>query len=416
MANISSLLGTAGGFRGTGVSSPDELSNSEQVNTSYRQNQDALAAQNSLLTQLQAQNGLGNQSQAYDQFQGIVNGTGPNPALAQLNQTTGQNIANQTAMMAGQRGASANPALIARQAAMQGGNQQQNAVGQAAILQAQQSLNALQHAGNIANTQVNNQMGQTNTNTQSQQNEQSNILNAMMGTNAQKNALINATAAQQASFGMAGMGGAGSAMGAMGGGSTAGGAAAGGAAAGGGSSMAALAVAEGGEIPSMESLQSDPNVKKVDINTGGPMSTIGRYFSSINTSPTVNSDSQDPFKMGQQIGTAVGTGIRNMYVDQSQQPSQMASGGKVPALLSPGERYLPPEKVDEVKKGANPMKEGQKVPGKPKVKGAKNDYANDTVKADLEEGGIVIPRSITQSKDAEKKSIAFVRALLARKK
>ena len=65
-----------------------------------------------------------------------------NPAIAQLNNTTGQNIQQQGALMASQRGASANPALLARQAAMQGGQRQQDAVGQAALLRAQQQAQA----------------------------------------------------------------------------------------------------------------------------------------------------------------------------------------------------------------------------------------------------------------------------------
>lgn len=75
-------------------------------------------------------------------------GQGPNPAQAALNQNTGANIAGQAALMAGQRGASANPALLAREIAMQGANTQQQAVGQGATLQAQQQLgaqNALQN-------------------------------------------------------------------------------------------------------------------------------------------------------------------------------------------------------------------------------------------------------------------------------
>lgn len=81
------------------------------------------------------------------QYQGIANGTGPNPAQAMLNQQTGQNVAQQAALMAGQRGASQNVGLIARQAGQQGANIQQQAVGQGASMQAQQSLAALQGLG-----------------------------------------------------------------------------------------------------------------------------------------------------------------------------------------------------------------------------------------------------------------------------
>lgn len=96
--------------------------------------------------------GLQDQENAvYNQQQALANallaqsqGQGPNPVQAQLAQNTGQNMAGQAALMASQRGASANPAAIARLAAMQGANMQQQATGQAATLGAQQQLAAQQ--------------------------------------------------------------------------------------------------------------------------------------------------------------------------------------------------------------------------------------------------------------------------------
>ena len=99
----------------------------------------------------------------------------------------------------------------------------------------------------------------------------------------------------------------------------------------------------------------------------------------------------------------------------SDQPSQYAHGGKVPALVSPGEKYLSPSAVKKVKEGKNPMAVGETIPGKPKVGGAKNDYANDTVPKTLEEGGIVLPRSVTQAKNPHWEAMKFVRALQAKK-
>jgi hypothetical protein len=60
--------------------------------------------------------------------------------------------------------------------------------------------------------------------------------------------------------------------------------------------------------------------------------------------------------------------------------------------------------------------DGEKIPGKPKIAGAKNSYSNDTVHKELDDGGIVIPRSITQGKDAEKKAAEFVRQVLSKHK
>lgn len=91
----------------------------------------------------------------------------------------------------------------------------------------------------------------------------------------------------------------------------------------------------------------------------------------------------------------------------------MAKGGKVPALVSPGERYLPPSEVKKVEQGKkSPMKAGEKIPGKPKYPG--NDYRNDTTPKTLQEGGIVIPNEVLQSKNPEKAAHAFISAIIAR--
>lgn len=94
------------------------------------------------------------------------------------------------------------------------------------------------------------------------------------------------------------------------------------------------------------------------------------------------------------------TGQRSSSVSDS-----YASGGRVPAMLSPEERYIPPHLVQKAKNG-NPMKEGVKVPGKAKKAG--NDIENDTVPAYLEPGGVVLPRSVTKSANPEEKAKAFM--------
>lgn len=99
-----------------------------KINQAQNQQQDIYAQQQNLAQTLL------NQSQ----------GVGPNPAQAMLAQGTGQNMQQQAALMASQRGASVNPALVARQAAQQGVNAQQGMLGQAAVLQAQQQLQAQQ--------------------------------------------------------------------------------------------------------------------------------------------------------------------------------------------------------------------------------------------------------------------------------
>lgn len=283
--------------------------------------------QQALLQALQAQGGLGNQSQVYNQLQGVVAGTGPNPAQAMLNQATGTNVANQAALMAGQRGSAANPALIARQAAQQGANIQQQAAGQGATMQANQSLNALTAAGNMANTQAGNLL-----NTQQQYNQnalqgQSNAINAINGTNQINSGAQRDQAQMQGNMLSNITGAAGSALG----------------------------LAEGGVVP--------------PARPTGPQSRYGQLM--------------------------------------------MANGGAVPALVSPGEQYLPPQAAQAVAQGkARPFSVGERIPGVPAVPG--NSYVNDTVPKTLAEGGVVIPNAIMQSKDAEKKAAEFVRQVLAK--
>lgn len=90
-----------------------------------------------------------------------------------------------------------------------------------------------------------------------------------------------------------------------------------------------------------------------------------------------------------------------------------AKGGNVPALVSPGEQYLPPEDVKKVAKdGKNPLEVGERIPGKPKHPG--NDYRNDTVKKTLKSGGIVIPNKIMQSKNPHIEAMKFVHAHIAK--
>ena len=384
MGAIGGLVGLGGGAAGTSFAGPQTAGltapvTSQQLGTAYTGNQGALTSQQQLLNALQAQQGIQNQSQVYGQLQGIASGTGPNPALAQLNQTTGQNVANQAALAAGQRGASGNVGLISRQAAQQGSAAQQQAVGQAATLAAQQQLGAIGQAGQIAGQQVSNQIGATSTNTQAQQAEQAALLSAQQGYNSALNTqqsnintvnagLANTQLQGQQSLLGSGLNAIGPGLAMLGGPAAAGAAPAGVGAAGadGAASGAigglALAGAAGGATESLPAIAPPP------------ASSFGQYL------------------------------------------AMMAGGGKVPALVSPGEKFLRPADVEKVKKGANPMKVGETIPGKPKVGGAKNSYANDTVPKKLDRGGIVIPRSVTQSDNPTRNAIRFVQATLAKKR
>lgn len=124
------------------------LSNLLGTNNNFQAQAPQMTSQNfipQITEQQKRQTDIYNQQQNLAQaLLGQSQGQGPNPAQAQLAQQTGNNAAMQGALMASQRGASANPALIARQAAMQGAQAQQMGVGQAATLQAQQQLAAQQ--------------------------------------------------------------------------------------------------------------------------------------------------------------------------------------------------------------------------------------------------------------------------------
>lgn len=91
-------------------------------------------------------------------------------------------------------------------------------------------------------------------------------------------------------------------------------------------------------------------------------------------------------------------------------PPAFAKGGKVPAMVSPGEIYLKPKEAAKVAKGKESPMKGEKIPGKAAVKG--NSLQNDTVPKTLEAGGVVIPRSVFDSKNPHKEASKFVAAAL----
>jgi hypothetical protein len=484
MGAIGGLLGTSGGASGTGYSKPAtanilQPTTVDQANAQYQNAQSALGQQQAFLQATQAQNGLQNQQNVFGQLQGVAAGQGPNPAQAQLAQATGANVANQAALMAGQRGAGQNAGLIARQAAQQGAQTQQQAAGQGATLQAQQSLNALQGLGGLATQQVGQQGNALNAATQATQNEQSQILggiaaqnNANVGMQSNVNS-TNASLANQQMQGQQGLLG-----GVLGG---------------------LSALAEGGKVhaangvyaqvpdmsddqwnamsanpngtpppaPSQASQQSPSSNSSTQAtpvqqsqqnqsqaNYGNPganalaqgmqslisgktpnnsgykgKSSFGTFLSNIfsgsSTSTPTTTGTAAPWDIGG--GTAGGpqdttnnSAPASPGSDTGGDSSDVlaaAEGGKVPAMVSPGEVYLPPSQVKEVvKKGKDPIESGEKIPGKPKVAGAKNDYANDTVPKTLEEGGIVLPRSVTQAKHPQWAAHKFISATMAKNK
>lgn len=420
------------------------------------QTNQALQQQQNFLQALQAQHGIQNQSNVFNQLQGVANGTGPNPAQAQLAQATGANVANQAALMAGQRGSSSNAGLIARQAGQAGAGIQQNAVGQAATLQANQSLNALNSLGSLANNQVANQAAATGAVTSAKSTQEQTLLNAIAQQNNARvgnqssmnsaNAAIQGANAQAQGNLLGGItGGIGSALGLAKGGMVPhdklsmypdGGMVvplSGEYQDAGNVDMFANANAPSPMSPPVEApmTPSTPAIAPLESTPAastGPRSGFGKFMQGMNKPASGLSGTA---LAGNTVGRAIGDGLKALFSSKPstnapapmssnvmQAPQMMttglAKGGKVPAMVSPGEVYLPPKDVKKVEKGKNPLQIGERIPGKAKVKG--DSYANDTVSRDLETGGVVIPKSIMESKDPAKKAAAFVRAVLAKKK
>lgn len=420
MATLGTLFSSdqGNGFQASGTNIVAPATQNEASNL-YTQSQTALGDQSAFLNALGAQNGIQNQSNVYNQLQGIANGTGPNPAQAMLSQQTGQNVAAQSALMAGQRGTGANAGLLARQAAQQGAATQQQAVGQGASMQANQALNAINSAGNIANNQVGNQANTLNSFNSNTQNEQQNLLNSIAQTNNasvgmqsnqnSNNAAIANTNAQ-AQNKMIGQG-----IGAVG-------------------SIAGLA--EGGKVADAPKFQ-----RMADGGVAGPQSFVGQALRSNlpsnqsaggpnaqgGTGMTSDSYLQGSFEGNQGGGgqssplaqlsgsdaSSGGMGAISDMISGGGAAMMAARGGKVPAMLSPGEKYLSPKEAKAVAdKKASPDQVGKMVPGQAKVKG--DSLKNDVVPAKLDPGGVVLPRHVMNSKDPAHEAYKFVAAIQAK--
>jgi hypothetical protein len=308
-----------------------------QVNLDSAQLNGAEQGQSNLSGQLAQAGGVGNESSVYNQQQALANqlgamaqGQGPTPALNQLNQSTGANVNQQAALMAGQRGAGANAGLMARQAAQQGANTQQQAVGQAATLQAQQqlgSIGALQaqqsNMASLAGTQVGQQQNAVNSQAQTALQQQQQMLSQQQAINS-----IQAEQGQQQAkqIGQIGGGiasGIGSAVtGALGGTKVA-------------NYMSGVGTsyAEGGEIPSQTGYDA---IKKENYKG---KSKLGQLMYASGGKVT-------DMKVGGHVpGKAKVGGAKDSY-----------SNDTVPAILSPGEIVLP----RSVTQSANPAEAAHK--------------------------------------------------------
>lgn len=344
-----------------GMGGPERAVNAGDAQGQYKNVQDALANQKAFTDALNGANGIGNQTSVFNQLADTAAGRGPNPAAAMLNQATGANAAQTAAQIGSTRGISQNVGQAARTAANAGANIQQNAVGQGAALQANQSLGALNQMGQIAGQQVGQQAAGANALTGANQTAYQQLLDQIKSQNQtaaglQENintgntaqGINNSNNLYDAGTGLLNNAGVGASL--LGGQKTVAPPPAG-AQAGTQTMVPGTGLAAGGQVAAPVS---------------GPRSSLGRS-----------------------IG--------------------MAKGGVVPARVSPGEIYLSPGKAKAVAAGkASPMS-GQRIPGAAKVKG--DSYVNDTVRKNLQEGGVVIKRTMAGDPD---KATAFVRAVMGR--
>ena len=85
----------------------------------------------------------------------------------------------------------------------------------------------------------------------------------------------------------------------------------------------------------------------------------------------------------------------------------MAKGGMVPAMVSPGEIYLTKAQAEKVAAGKMSPMAGERIPGKAAVKG--DSEKNDTVPKNLEVGGVVVKRTKAQDPKEAAKFVAAVK-------
>lgn len=407
MGFVSSILNPSSGAGFQAVNADTKIGPAnDQVQAQIKQQQDFVNA-------LNAQGGLGNQSNVFNQqqalanqLQGVANGTGPNPALAQLNQATGQNAANQAALMASQRGSGANAGMLARLAAQQGGALQQQASAQGATLQAQQQLAGMQQLqnqqasmGNLANTQVAQQQGGLNALTNAGLQNQSNIMGLQANANSANANVAGANAQAQAS-GLGGLlGGAG--MGAM--------MAGGGGGAASAAPLAAAALSKGGTVPGYAGggFSGNPLMQPVAQNqvtdlSQGPQSAVGKMLNgAANQSLGQMGGSSELGKGANQFGQGMGM-LAAKYLnngDWTQSDASARAGyQQADQMLGTNNPTTAPAFMSDFQESAHggtiDGRTGGPVPGTAKVQG--NSYDNDKVNAKLSPGEEIIDRETLQ--------------------
>ena len=398
MGAVTGMLGLGGGASGADVAAPQaanlmRTATDEQMQKAYGDTQNSMQAQQGLLTALQGQGGLGAQNMALSQMQGVASGQGPNPAQAQYQKNVQDLATQQAGAIASIKGIS--PALAARMIAQQGSAAMQNAAGQGAANLANQQLGAMQQAGNMANTIASNQIGQTNANVGSQQQEQQSLLNAASGYNnaaVGNQSSVNAgnTAITGAEIGNQGkiIGGIGQAAG-----------------------SAMHLAAYGGE---MHKFADGGDASAFN----GPRSKFGQFLNQ-----SAQQQQAAPIQMSNvsmpapDQSNSLENGIGNFLKGAASRfggsgDSSGAAPGGPQSMSVPMTAYSMGGQTHDYRGGGNVIAKNSKQ----KAVKPGNDYANDKIPAVLSEGEVVIPRNVMQSKDPVNGAAQFVQAVLAKRR
>lgn len=338
-----------------------------QIAVGQSQQDNAYQAQNNLAMQLLQQS----------------KGQGPNIAQTQLASNTGNNVAAQGALMASQRGANANPALVARQAAMQGANTQQQAVGQAATLQAQQQMAAQGQLAGVQQSMAQEGLSQQGISQGAQASQNATLTQGQLGA-SNINANVSGQNAQQA------------------------GSVTGGLLDPGGAVMGKLYT--GGEVKKMSDGGMTDNIATyseapIQLPSLNPFQLPGgKQKQSSGSKPTAAGDTES---VGTDPGWEMGGGMAGGAGDAvggAEGAGELEGLGSAAVMLASGGGKVPFSRA---------LLNGGKVSGKPKVQG--NSPDNDTQPTMLSPGEEVIDRETMQDPGPIGKAARMVAAHINKK-
>lgn len=369
MGSFGPVLGTEGGAGGSGFGGPSSAPKDYTGNA--------------------------NLQTTFGMLQNVANGTGPDPAMTQYNQNISNLAQQQAGAISSVQGIS--PALAARMISQQKSGAMQNAAGQGATTQAQQQLGAMGQMGGIAQQQASIASGL-----------QQNVNN------------VNAGLANQ-------MGERGQS-------------AAGGGASGAGSAMGTMMGARGGMVRHMAG--GGPIGQTADSGSVGPISQFSQFLAQGNPSPTpspVSVDTNVPSVLqapkqsypkgtaksgaaspGANEGASAGSssmytsgGYGNNVMNMNAGPSATSQsyGSDLMNRDSGMSGYAMGGVSGDYRSGGHVK---AAAPSQ-KAVASGNSYANDKVPAMLSEGEIVLPRSVTKSKNPPAAAMRFVQAVMAKK-